>query len=207
MWRQVLPSPNERSELPSLELSGSSSSGIPLRDMGVPLPSRGRWCLPDRMGRVPLEEVHPTSVEWSSRVSAGPSSVGAGCPTGADVKEKAADPAARDGAGTASGCCAEDMRSSSSPSLSRLAEGSSVVSSSCGRLTPCRAGSLLSATRSLNTSSGAGWSPCSGCEDECEEPNGDTELDGAWRVNDPSRPRDGDGWTEDDRDMLRPLVL
>jgi hypothetical protein len=36
---------------------------------------------------------------------------------------------------TADGCAA-NMRSSSSPSLSRFAEGSSGVSSSCGRFTP-----------------------------------------------------------------------
>jgi hypothetical protein len=110
--------------------------------------------------------------------------------------------------------CAADKRSSSSPSLSRFARGSSAGSSSCGLFTPWTAPLIASLMESepsimpLRRSSGGGRSFWDCCDDGCDERNDDRELVVACRANDCSGPLEGEGRTDGERERLpklRPL--
>jgi hypothetical protein len=110
--------------------------------------------------------------------------------------------------------CSANKRSSSSPSLSRFAKGSSAGSSSCGLFTPWAVplkASLMESEPSimpLRRSSGGGRSFCDCCDDGCDERNDDRELVVACRANDCSGPLEGEGRTDGERERLpklRPL--
>lgn len=178
--------------------------------MGVPLPTRGSRLLAALMGSVPL--VLLGAVGLDGPPVEGPS-VGVGYAVAADI-EKAAEP--DDAVVEIGDGFRANMRSSSSPSLSLFATGSSAVSSSCGRFTPWRtllivslSGSVVS-IKPLSKSSGGIRSFCDGCDDGCDERNEERELAVACRANDGSGSREDEARADGERErlpVLRPLRI